>query len=44
MERVHKAFATDTHIQSLRQFLEIISASSNPESSAINTPVVLKEG
>lgn len=44
MECVHKEFFTDQHMQAVRQFLEIISASSNVRTEAVDVPVTLKEG
>lgn len=44
MSALYKAFCTEKHIQAVRQFLEIISASSNPEHRTLDSPVVLKEG
>lgn len=46
MCRLLESFQTETHIQAVRQFLEIISASSRPNSQTCATfaPVVLKEG
>ncbi|KAF4519156.1 hypothetical protein B566_EDAN008218, partial [Ephemera danica] len=44
MAAVHRACYTDAHIQSARQFLEIISASSSPDKQAMAEPVMLKEG
>lgn len=44
MSCMYQAFYTDTHITAVRQFLEIISASSNPGYRNVGTPVVLKEG
>ncbi|KAB0798318.1 hypothetical protein PPYR_09311 [Photinus pyralis] len=44
MECVYKEFFTDQHLQAVRQFLEIISASSNIQTVTVDTPVILKEG
>ncbi|KAF5291026.1 hypothetical protein FQR65_LT11479 [Abscondita terminalis] len=44
MECVYKEFFTDQHLQAVRQFLEIISASSNLQAVTVDTPVTLKEG
>jgi hypothetical protein len=44
MSSLYKAFCTEKHIQAVRQFLEIISASSNPGHRTLDSPVVLKEG
>lgn len=44
MSALYKAFCTEKHIQAVRQFLEIISASSNPGHRTLDSPVVLKEG
>jgi len=44
MSALYKAFCTEKHIQAVRQFLEIISASHNPEHRTLDSPVVLKEG
>ncbi|XP_021930009.1 GTPase-activating protein isoform X2 [Zootermopsis nevadensis] len=44
MAALYKAFCTEKHIQAVRQFLEIISASSNPGHRTLDSPVVLKEG
>ncbi|XP_046990174.1 GTPase-activating protein isoform X1 [Schistocerca americana] len=44
MVAVHREFYTEKHIEAVRQFLEIISASSNPGHRSLDSPVVLKEG
>ncbi|XP_018321069.1 GTPase-activating protein isoform X2 [Agrilus planipennis] len=44
MESIYKEFYTEQHMQAVRQFLEIISASSNPQTVTEDMPVVLKEG
>lgn len=46
MTRLLESFQTSAHIQAIKQFLEIISATSRPGSQACTTftPVVLKEG
>ncbi|XP_059479268.1 GTPase-activating protein isoform X2 [Neocloeon triangulifer] len=44
MEPVHRASYTEDHINAVRQFLEIISASSNPDQHGMAEPVMLKEG
>jgi Ras GTPase-activating protein 3 len=44
MESLYKEFYTETHVTAVRQFLEIISAISNPETRDNDTPVTLKEG
>ncbi|XP_067014375.2 ras GTPase-activating protein 3 isoform X2 [Anabrus simplex] len=44
MMAVSQAFYTERHIQAVRHFLEIISASSNPGHRSLDSPVVLKEG
>lgn len=44
MECIYRAFYTDNHVESVRNFLEIISASSNPQAKTLDTKVVLKEG
>ncbi|KAL3282179.1 hypothetical protein HHI36_005373 [Cryptolaemus montrouzieri] len=44
MERLYKIVYTEKHIMAVRQFLEIISAISNPETTQNDTPVLLKEG
>ncbi|EFA04666.1 GTPase-activating protein isoform X1 [Tribolium castaneum] len=44
MESLYKEFYTETHVTAVRQFLEIISAISNPENRDNDTPVTLKEG
>lgn len=44
MECVYKEFYTQQHMESVRQFLEIISASSGPQMVTVDTPVTLKEG
>ncbi|XP_063224525.1 GTPase-activating protein isoform X2 [Bacillus rossius redtenbacheri] len=44
MAEVYRAFYTPAHVQAFRQFLEIISATSNPGHKTLDTPVLLKEG
>ncbi|GLG93814.1 Uncharacterized protein GBIM_01156 [Gryllus bimaculatus] len=46
MTAVYQTFCTEQHIQAIRQFLEIISAASNPNPNHRNldSPVILKEG
>ncbi|XP_046393284.1 GTPase-activating protein isoform X1 [Ischnura elegans] len=44
MGAIQRAFLTEHHINAVRQFLEIISASSNPGHRGLDSPVVLKEG
>nr|AJE26302.1 Ras GTPase-activating protein [Microdera dzhungarica] len=44
MESLYKEFYTESHVTAVRQFLEIISAISNPETRDSDTPVTLKEG
>uniref|UniRef100_A0A023F326 Putative ras gtpase-activating protein n=1 Tax=Triatoma infestans TaxID=30076 RepID=A0A023F326_TRIIF len=44
MGSMYQAFYTDTHIAAVRQFLEIISASSSPSRDSNDSPVILKEG
>lgn len=44
MECVYREFYTEQHVQAVRNFLEIISASSNPQAKTLDTPVLLKEG
>ncbi|KAK9504508.1 hypothetical protein O3M35_010825 [Rhynocoris fuscipes] len=44
MGSMYQAFYTDKHITAVRQFLEIISASSTPSRDSNDSPVVLKEG
>ncbi|KAG8270925.1 Ras GTPase-activating protein 2 [Homalodisca vitripennis] len=41
---MYQAFYTETHVTAVRQFLEIISATSNPTQRNLDTAVVLKEG
>ncbi|XP_014254898.1 GTPase-activating protein [Cimex lectularius] len=44
MGSMYQAFYTDSHITAVRQFLEIISASSVPSQDSHDSPVILKEG
>ncbi|XP_054271114.1 GTPase-activating protein [Macrosteles quadrilineatus] len=44
MTCMYQTFYTDTHITAVRQFLEIISATSNPTQRNLDSAVVLKEG
>ncbi|XP_023709335.1 GTPase-activating protein isoform X3 [Cryptotermes secundus] len=44
MSALYKAFCTKKHMQAVRQFLEIISASSDPGHRTLDSPVILKEG
>lgn len=44
MERIYRHFYTEQHVAAVRNFLEIISASSSPQAETLDTPVVLKEG
>ncbi|XP_065348257.1 GTPase-activating protein [Cloeon dipterum] len=44
MQPVHSLCYTEDHIKAVRQFLEIISASSNPDKHVMAEPVMLKEG
>lgn len=44
MECVYRAFYTEHHVNAVRKFLEIISASSSPQTIDNDTPVTLKEG
>lgn len=44
MECVYKEFYTSSHVQAVRQFLEIISANSIRECVSDDMPVILKEG
>ncbi|RZF38857.1 hypothetical protein LSTR_LSTR015632 [Laodelphax striatellus] len=44
MISMYQAFNTETHITAVRQYLEIISASSHPVQRSVDIPVVLKEG
>ncbi|KAL1132148.1 hypothetical protein AAG570_010105, partial [Ranatra chinensis] len=44
MGSMYQAFYTNTHITAVRQFLDIISASSSPEHDCQTSPVILKEG
>ncbi|KAJ8916711.1 hypothetical protein NQ315_013915 [Exocentrus adspersus] len=44
MECLYKAFYTESHMTAMRQFLEIISANTSPQTIESDTPVTLKEG
>lgn len=44
MECVYREFYNTTHVQAVRQFLEIISANSSRDNITEDTPVTLKEG
>ncbi|XP_069689652.1 ras GTPase-activating protein 3 isoform X2 [Periplaneta americana] len=44
MSALYKDFWTEKYLQAMRQFLDIISASSNPGDRTLDSPVVLKEG
>ncbi|GBP41480.1 GTPase-activating protein [Eumeta japonica] len=45
MAELYRSFCTDRHVQAIKQFLEIISSSSDTQNNNIQeTPVLLKEG